>query len=172
MPDLPSLPAAPGGSESGAQPSQPERECQEDTESEVNPSDVSISPLTDDLNLSVDTDSGDAASDPDSDSDQGAAAASSAAVPLVSNRGIFGRHGEKHRQAIQKVLPFLKEQLRLPGALGLPERSNVREALKKASEQGQRCWGPGEAYKHQQGVESAILNMYYQAVVASLHQPD
>ena len=84
-------------------------------------------------------------------------------------RGIHGRHGERQREAVQSILPLLKQQLRVPGALAKSDRENVKLALKTASEQGKQCWGPGHVYKKKEYVENAILNLYFQSVVASLH---
>ena len=87
----------------------------------------------------------------------------------VGLRGAHGRHGEPQRDAIQTLLPLLKEQLQTPGALLQSEKQNVKEALNKASERGiQQCWGPGCVYRSRRNVENAILNLYYSSVVSSL----
>ncbi len=84
-------------------------------------------------------------------------------------RGIHGRHGEPQRQAIELILPVLREQLETEGALALSEKQNVQIALDIASNLGFGCWGPGKVYKSKRNVENAILNLYFQSVVASLH---
>lgn len=84
-------------------------------------------------------------------------------------RGIHGRHGEPQRHAIEQILPILRERLQQPGALALGERQNVQIALDLASQKGLACWGPNQVYKSKRNVQNAILNLYYQSVVASLH---
>ena len=81
-------------------------------------------------------------------------------------RGIHGRHGEKQREAIEAILPLLKDQLKKPGALSKTDRQNIKETLVTASEQGLECWGPDKVYKRRQYVENAILNLYFQSAVA------
>ena len=85
-------------------------------------------------------------------------------------RGIHGRHGERQREAVQSILPLLKQQLRVPGALAKSDRENVKLALKTASEQGKQCWGPGHVYKKKEYVENAILNLYFQSVCCIIAQ--
>ena len=84
-------------------------------------------------------------------------------------RGIHGRHGEPQRQAIEQILPVLREHLKQPGALALGEKQNVQIALDLASKKGLACWGPNQVYKSKRNVQNAILNLYFQSVVASLH---
>lgn len=84
-------------------------------------------------------------------------------------RGVHGRHGERQRDAIEKILPVLREQLETEGALSLSDKENVKIALDIASDLGLACWGPDQVYKSKRNVESAILNLYFQSVLASLH---
>ena len=84
-------------------------------------------------------------------------------------RGIHGRHGERQRDAIEKILPVLREQLETEGALSLSDKENVKIAVDIASGLGLGCWGPDQVYKSKRNVESAILNLYFQSVLASLH---
>ena len=85
-------------------------------------------------------------------------------------KGIHGRHGAPQRSAIEQILPILKEELRVPGALRQSDRANVKKALKTASENGIRIWGPRQVYKSRANVENAILNLYYASVVAELNE--
>lgn len=85
-------------------------------------------------------------------------------------RGMFGRHGDKHREAVQAVLPFLRQVLQNPEALANPETDNVKEAVSKSLKQGvSACWGQGGVYKSRRNFEAAIVNLYYPGVVATLH---
>ena len=86
-------------------------------------------------------------------------------------RGLFGKHGQKHREAIQKIIPYLKQCLQCEGALAKSDKDNVREAMRLANQAGlEPCWGPGLVYKSKRNVEKAIINLYYNSVVTSLHE--
>ena len=87
-------------------------------------------------------------------------------------RGIFGRHGTKQREAIQPFLPYLKDVLREPGALGNTDKKYISAALTKAVQDGvQPCWGRhGQVCKSRRNVQNAILNVYYSHAVDHLQE--
>ena len=85
-------------------------------------------------------------------------------------RATRGRHSDLHVVAIAGILPSLKEILAESGALQNSERQNVRKALQLAAERGFDCWsaGPNQVYKSIRSVENAIINLYYNSVVAQI----
>ncbi len=86
-------------------------------------------------------------------------------------RGIFGRHGDRHRAVIQQLLPFLKDHLKKPGMLSQSDKANVKAAVDLALSSGvEPCWGPNKVYRSRRNCEGAILNIYFTSVVASLHE--
>ena len=44
-------------------------------------------------------------------------------------RGMFGRHGERQREAILELLPFIRRRLGEPGVLAQSERVIVKNAI-------------------------------------------
>ena len=74
-----------------------------------------------------------------------------------------GRHGQRHRSAIARVLPVLKDVLREPGAMRRADRINVKEALSRAAANDIVIWGDRDdaVYKTRRNVEAAIMNLYY-----------
>ena len=85
-------------------------------------------------------------------------------------RGIFGRRGDKRRDAVHAVLPFLRQVLQNSGALANSEQDNVKEAVSISLTQGvPPCWGQGGVYKSRRNFEGAIVNLYYSGVVATLY---
>ena len=83
-----------------------------------------------------------------------------------------GRHASYHRDAINRVIPFLKRVLRRPQALRASERSNVQAALREAEAADVIIYGAGQAYKSKRNAESAILNLYYADIVSQLQQQE
>ena len=84
-------------------------------------------------------------------------------------RGIWGKHGERHRQAILPTLPYLKQQLRLPESPGNTERANVQAAIQLAQDAGvENCWGNNKVYKSKRNFENAIINLYYPSISAAV----
>lgn len=84
-------------------------------------------------------------------------------------RGIWGKHGERHRQAILPTLPYLKQQLRLAESPGNTERANVQAAIRLAQDAGvENCWGNNKVYKSKRNFENALINLYYPSVSASV----
>ena len=86
--------------------------------------------------------------------------------PNAGLRGMFGKHGQRHREAIAEILPHLKSRLQQPEAQSVSDRDNVRAALEMAKEAGiEPCWGTGKVYKNKRNLENAILNLYYSSVM-------
>ena len=83
-----------------------------------------------------------------------------------------GRHAKHHREAINRIIPYLKRVLRRPQALLRSERSNVQMALRLAEDAGVIVHGAGQAYKSKRNAESAILNLYYAEIVSQLQQQE
>ena len=84
-----------------------------------------------------------------------------------------GRHGRQHKEAIARIMPFLVEVLREPGAMRRADRLNVREALDRAQRQNIVFWGTvqGAVYKSRRNVEAAIVNLYYTDAVVTASAP-
>ena len=80
-----------------------------------------------------------------------------------------GRHGHKHRDAIGRILPILREVLSENGAARRADRANVKEALSRAEARGIIIWGEGAVYKSRRNVESAIINLYYTDVLLNIN---
>ena len=107
----------------------------------------------------------------------GAEAAGSGAGGRTHESMFPGRHSKAKRDAILKLLPFVRTQLqgstlRNPGALDKPaRRAFITAGLLAAAEQDAAlcCWGPAPlAYRSRRGVEDAIANMYWQFVCESV----
>ena len=115
--------------------------------------------------------SGSSSSSSNSASRRSSSPASSLSAGGAGLRGIWGRHGERHREAIAEFLPYLKRVLGEPGNLAKPERENVKQAVTRALADGvEQCWGTHKVYKSRRNLENAITNLYYAAAVANLHE--
>lgn len=122
------------------------------------------------------TGSGPSCSSPSSSSSSSSSGSSDESETEVTEDGLLaaprhfqGRHSAARKAAIQKVVPFLKSVL---DDNFLSDRQKVRVALERAEEVGICFWGrvEGSVYKSKYTAENAVLQLYFQDVLAEHEQ--
>ena len=88
-----------------------------------------------------------------------------------------GRHSKDKRDAIMKVLPFVKDELRQQSDDRNPARLDkyarrvyIRNGIEKAvqANAANKLWGEGAVYKAKSSAEDAISNLYWDYICRDL----